>query len=301
MSTGDSQLRHRHDVAAKEVAAAKHAPQRESPTRVSDYREYLPPVALRDHVLCFWTQSIQPSQATYAHRVLPDACVDLVFFQGQPPAVIGPWTESFVAQLAPGTRITGVRFHPGRAAAILRLPASELLNQQAGIREIWSAAARSPFAGIGELPTFRSSRMALEAALLRHVFNVKPADATVAAAIQRIARRPNARIEELSELAGISSRQMQRRFSAAVGYGPKMFQSVLRFQRLLYLASNGFGRLSLADLAGRAGYADQSHMNREVRRFAAKSPSELLASAGCTLKLADFLALRDDEAVDFAR
>ena len=301
MSTGDSQLRHRHDVAANEVAAAKKVARRENPARVSDYREYLPPVALREHVLCFWTQSIQPSQAIYAHRVLPDACVDLVFFQGQPPAAIGPWTESFVAQLAPGTRITGVRFHPGRAASILRLPASELLNQQAGIREIWREAARSPFAGIGELPTFRSSRIALEAALLRHVGNVQPADATVAAAIQWIARRPNARVEELSELAGISSRQMQRRFSAAVGYGPKMFQSVVRFQRLLFLASRGFGRCGLADLAARAGYADQSHMNREVRRFAAKSPGELLGSAGCTLKLEDFLAPSDsDEAVDFA-
>ena len=300
MSTGASLLRHRHNVAAKEVPAAKHAPQRESTGRVSDYREYLPPVALREHVLCFWTQSIQSSQAIYAHRVLPDACVDLVFFQGQPPAAIGPWTESFVAQLAAGTRITGVRFHPGRAAAILRLPASELLNQQAEMRDLWSAAARSPFASVGELPTFRASRNALEAALLRHVLNAEPADATVTAAIRWVARRPGARIDELSALAGISSRQMQRRFSAAVGYGPKMFQSVLRFQRLLYLASNGFGWLSLADLAVRAGYADQSHMNREVRRFAGNSPGELLSSAGCTLKLADLLAPSDGDVADFA-
>jgi AraC-like DNA-binding protein len=83
---------------------------------------------------------------------------------------------------------------------------------------------------------------------------------------------------------------MQRRFSAAVGYGPKMFQSVLRFQRLLYFASNVVSDPSLADLAARAGYADQSHMTREVQRFAGKSPGELLSSAGCTLRLADFLA-----------
>jgi hypothetical protein len=58
----------------------------------SDYREFLPPVALREHVLCLWTQSIQRSRAVYAHRVLPDACVDIVFMQGQgqAPAIIGP-------------------------------------------------------------------------------------------------------------------------------------------------------------------------------------------------------------------
>jgi AraC-like DNA-binding protein len=269
--------------------------------RVSDYREYLPPLALREHVLCFWTQSIRPSQAVYAHRVLPDACVDLVFFQGQPPAVIGPWTESFVAQLAPGTKITGARFHPGKAAAILRLPASELLNQQAAIREVWGADAREPFASIGELPTFRASRLALESALLRHLRDVAPPDTTVTAAIEWIARRPAARIDEISNLAGISSRQMQRRFCAAVGYGPKMFQSVLRFQRLLFLASNGIGQHDLAHLAARTGYADQSHMTREVKRFAGKSPRELLPSAGCALRLAEFLApCGGGEFADFA-
>jgi AraC-like DNA-binding protein len=288
MSTGESQMR--RDVGTTMNEKSPH---------VSEYREYLPPVALHEHVLCFWTQSIQRSDAVYAHRVLPDACLDLVFFQGQPPAVIGPWTESFIAQLAPGTRITGVRFHPGRAAAILGLPASELTNQEAALGDIWKVAMREPFVEIGELASFRAGRFALEAALLRHLRNVAAPDATVGGAIRWLARNPSTRIEELSGLAGLSSRQMQRRFSAAVGYGPKMFQSVLRFQRLLYLASNGVGRLSLAGLAARVGYADQSHMNREVRRFSGKSPGELLSSTGSTLKLTDLVA-SNEETVDFA-
>jgi AraC-like DNA-binding protein len=290
MSTGDSQRLH----------DARKAMEEKSPS-VSEYREYLPPVALREHVLCFWTQSIQRSDCNYSHRVLPDACLDLVFFEGQSPAVIGPWTESFIAQLAPGTRITGVRFHPGRAAAILGLPASELINQEAALGDIWKAALREPFARLDESSSFRSRRFALEAALLRHLRNVAPPDATVGSAIRWLARNPCARIEELSQLAGISSRQLQRRFSAAVGYGPKMFQSVLRFQRLLYLASRSAGECGLADLAARSGYADQSHMNREVRRFAGKSPGELLSSAGSTLKLTDLVAPgRDGDAADFA-
>jgi AraC-like DNA-binding protein len=279
MSTSESQLLRDADTTTKE----------ESP-RVSEYREYLPPIALREHVLCFWTQSIQPSNAVYAHRVLPDACLDLVFFQGQSPAVIGPWTESFIAPLPPGTRITGVRFHPGKAAPILGLPASELINQEAPLGGLWKAAAREPLAKIGELLSFRSRRIALEVALLRHLPRVGTPDSAVVASIRWLARNPNARVEEISQLAGISSRQMQRRFSAAVGYGPKMFQSVLRFQRLLFLASRSSGDCGLADLAARSGYADQSHMNREVRRFAGKSPGELLVSAGSTLKLTDLIA-----------
>jgi AraC-like DNA-binding protein len=256
----------------------------------SDYREFLPPMALRESVLCLWTQSVRSSQPVYAHRVLPDACVDLVFFQGQPPAVIGPWTAPFVVQLAPGTRILGARFRPGRAADVLRLPANELLNQQTPIDNVWNIAACSPFAGVGEQRTFRATRAALEGALSRHLRSVTASDAAVSAGIQWLARHPGGRMEQLSRLIGISSRQMQRRFSAAVGYGPKTFQSVLRFQRLLFLASNGAGQQDLADLAARTGYADQSHMTREVQRFAGTPPRELLSCAGCALRLADFLA-----------
>src|ERR1700684_1186287 len=125
MSSSESDPRSNIDTMTKEKAP-----------RVSEYREYLPPIALREHVLCLWTQSIQRSDAVYAHRVLPDACLDLVFFQGQPPAVIGPWAESFIAPLSPGTRITGVRFHPGKAAAILGLPASALINQEAELGDL---------------------------------------------------------------------------------------------------------------------------------------------------------------------
>ena len=265
----------------------------------SDYREFLPPVALREHVLCLWTQSIR-SDAMYAHRVLPDACVDIVFVQGQPPAVIGPWTEAFIARFAPGTRITGVRFHPGKAAAMLGLPAAELINQQAALGDLWGAVAREPFARISELTTFRASRFAIEKALSRRVHDVAQPDSTVARAIRWLAQHPNGRIEELSDLAGISSRQMQRRFSAAVGYGPKMFQSVLRFQRLLYLASSRVGQNGFADLAVHAGYADQPHMTREVARFAGKPPSELLSSAGSTLRLTDLLTPNSvAESIDF--
>jgi AraC-like DNA-binding protein len=47
---------------------------------------------------------------------------------------------------------------------------------------------------------------------------------------------------------------------------------VLRFQRLLNIASRPRAQQSLADLAAVAGYADQAHMTREVRRFSNCTP-----------------------------
>ena len=79
---------------------------------VSDYREFRPPLSLARHLVCLWTQAIVGPRDEFAQRVLPDGCVDIVLINDQAPTVIGPWTESFVARLAPGTMIIGARLPP---------------------------------------------------------------------------------------------------------------------------------------------------------------------------------------------
>jgi len=88
---------------------------------------------------------------------------------------------------------------------------------------------------------------------------------------------------------------MQRRFLAAVGYGPKMFQSILRFQRLLNLAGGTSSHQRLAGLAADAGYADQAHMTREVQRFANCPPTALRWSDRCTLRMSDLFKTCDPD------
>src|SRR5262249_36711914 len=81
---------------------------------------------------------------------------------------------------------------------------------------------------------------------------------------------------------------------AAIGYRPKMFQSLLHFQRLLNFAKRPARPASLADLAAVAGYADPAHMIREVQRFA---PAVLIPSATCTLRMSDLL--KTDHSVSY--
>ena len=111
----------------------------------SEYREFAPAQALGGDILCLWEQRIVGSDCGYAHRVLPDGCIDIVLINAEEPMVVGPWTESFIAQFAPGTKIVGARFHPGRAMGLLGLPASELLNRRVPLREFGGAPAASHF------------------------------------------------------------------------------------------------------------------------------------------------------------
>ena len=256
----------------------------------SHYRESPVPASLANHFLCLWKQEIIGS-GDCLHRVLPDACVDIVFINDAPPVVVGPWTDPFVVPLPAGTTIVGARFHPGRAPGILGIPAAELLNQSVPLRDVWSASGARFRLSFDE-PTV-VSQSALAVALVRATASATLTDSAIVASIRWLARHPHATVEQLSRSMGISHRQLQRRFCAAVGYGPKMFQSVLRFQRLLHCASRPLGPPRLADLAAVAGYADQAHMTREVQRFAGCTPRAVIRSAACTLRMSDFFKTDD--------
>jgi AraC-like DNA-binding protein len=160
----------------------------------------------------------------------------------------------------------------------------EVLNQSVPLQALWGAVKSERFDRVREADTAQRPK-ALSKALLdaRHQF--EPYDQAVATAIEWLARNPQGNVEQLSQAMGISRRQLQRKFSAAVGYGPKTFQSVFRFQRLLRMARQG-GR-SLSDLAAGASYSDQAHMTREVRRFTNNLPTTVLRSTRSTLQMSD--------------
>ena len=254
----------------------------------SDYREYAPPRSLADHFLCLWTQSITGCHGEYAQRVLPDGCIDIVFINDEAPIVVGPWVKPFVARFPVASKIVGVRWHPGRAPALLGLPAAELLNQSVALRDVWSGTLGSSFEQVSEQPSLSARRSLLEDMLLSLLADAAPLDPIVNASIQWLARHPHGRVRQLSRWIGISSRQLQRRFSVSVGYGPKAFQSILRFQRVLHFAGRGNRRRSLAELSADVGYSDQAHMTREVQRLSSCPPTVLFQSARCALQMSDF-------------
>ena len=253
----------------------------------STYRELVAPPRLVGRFLCLWVQRIGTGAGLYSHRVLPDACADIVWIAERPPVLVGPATRSVTVELPRNAIILGARLHPGFAASILGLPADETRDREIPLGDLWPNW-RQLFARVADQPA--PDRLALiEAGLSKHVGDCASPDRLVVAAVDWIARHPAGRVRELSRWLSLSPRQLQRRFVAGVGYGPKTFQRVLRFQRALSLARVGStARLDLAWLAAEAGYADQAHMTREAQALGGRTPSALFASVGTTLGMSDF-------------
>uniref|UniRef100_UPI001BDD5C15 helix-turn-helix domain-containing protein n=1 Tax=Pseudonocardia lacus TaxID=2835865 RepID=UPI001BDD5C15 len=73
---------------------------------------------------------------------------------------------------------------------------------------------------------------------------------------------------------GWTTRTLHRRCLAAFGYGPAVLRRVLRFRRATDLLAAG---VAPAEVAARAGYADQPHLSRELRALGGTSPRRFTA------------------------
>jgi AraC-like DNA-binding protein len=251
------------------------------------YRERAPHGALREHIRCVWANDLSQSRSEWV-RVMPDGCADIVW-TGRSLIVAGPDTQSILDHLPQGAVVVGVRFHPGAASPWLRLPLSEIVNSRVPLAEFWGKDEARLFDKISASGNVPEIAAAMETELRSRLFGVCLPDQQVAF-LRRAAgdhcHPAGMRLDRLAARMGTSERTLRRRCMDTFGYGFKTLDRVFRFQRFFRLAAQPFDG-GLSELAVRAGYADQAHMTREVRRMSGASASEVVAQAQCRADVAD--------------
>lgn len=237
---------------------------------VPRYLEWAPRRELRRHVSCTW---VGPVAGADPEPVLPDGCMDIIW-DGERLFVAGPDTRA-VSDDAISRPTVGIRFRPGIGSLFLGPPAFELRDCRLDLSSLW-ADASSIADRLSATGHVSDARALLEEAVAARLANDPSPDTVVEGAVRawRMDWR-TATPSLLAERAGISERQLHRRFLAAVGYGPTYLRRVLRFQSFLQLS--GEPRLGLGELAYRCGYADQAHLNRETAALAGRTPAQLRA------------------------
>jgi methylphosphotriester-DNA--protein-cysteine methyltransferase len=112
----------------------------------------------------------------------------------------------------------------------------------------------------------------------------------VAAALGEIDRAHGSLgVEDVAARCGVSVRHLHRLMRVWVGYGPKSYATVIRFQSTLHEMEQ-VPALSGAALASDNGYFDQAHLALDLARFAGATPGRLASSS-----VADFSKTRCDD------
>jgi len=88
-----------------------------------------------------------------------------------------------------------------------------------------------------------------------------------------VTRHETVSIQELADEVGWSQRHFIRSFHRELGLTPHKLARITRFNAALPDLRGG--RDGGANLAAKHGYADQSHLIREVREFTGATPTSL--------------------------
>jgi AraC-like DNA-binding protein len=189
------------------------------------------------------------------HRACPDGFWDLVFYRSERTSMIlltGQTTRAVPLAFSPGDELLTISFRAGTFLPLI--PASGLVDHA----EILPERGRRFELGADtlEIPSFENAEDLVRALERRGVLSSDP---YVAASM---AGRPLA----------ASIRTLQRHFLRTTGLPPRAFEAIDRAHRAASWLRAGD---SPSVVAAQAGYADQAHLTRSLKRLLGQTPSEL--------------------------
>ena len=246
------------------------------------------PDALRPYVGCFW---IVTPKAGARIRVVPDGttAVFAELQKNQHPEwfLRGPVFRPVERRFTVPMTLVGVRLRPGVAFMLSGIAAHSMMDRRIALRQ---CTVFRELASIDPPP--RNPAQCIDALqrFLIHRLQHTSVHAVVAAALREIDREHGGLpVADVAARCGVSARHLDRLMRLWVGYAPKRYASIVRFQSTLDQMQQEPGR-SVAFIAAETGFFDQAHLTVNVARFAGATPGHLL-SAG----VSDFSKTRCDD------
>jgi AraC-like DNA-binding protein len=169
-----------------------------------------------------------------------------------------------------------LKLQPLGAYRLLGFPLSELGGACVSLDDVFGAGGGRLAQQLRELSDWDARFDLLERFLLERVSAGPRVDPAVAWAWERLrGAAGTVRVEALAAEVGASRRHLTARFREQIGLPPKTAARLLRFADVRRRIESEPHRW--ADIAFAAGYADQSHFNREFRELAGITPTDFVA------------------------
>lgn len=166
-----------------------------------------------------------------------------------------------------------IEFQPGAIVDLFGLRASDLTDRALSAEFVLGAKLRRLKEQLRQSERCIERAEILDRLLLEHA-TAAPSTITRIAG-QMITSGGRAPLGALAGQSGLSQRQFERRFQAAIGMNPKQFARIARFERVTTQMGVCRTEPKWAELAAGAGYYDQAHMHRDFRVLAGNTPRRL--------------------------
>ena len=211
----------------------------------------------------------------------PLAGVVLIVSLGPDMDIDGRRIGSFVAGAWDRPTVTG---HRGEQAGyqlyldllgarrLLGVPAAALANRLVALEDVLGAFAVELIGRLADASDAQARHAAAQRLLANRLSDHRTTPPEVEYAVARLrATRGAARVEALATEVGWSRRHLTARFREEIGLAPKALARLIRVEHAAMRVRAGD---ALGEIAYDAGYADQSHFNREFRELVGCTPTE---------------------------
>jgi len=238
------------------------------------YRETIVTPSQSRNIEAIWSYVASKRSTT---TILPDGRCDIILrfnvdgLGSIKPIITGPATRPYTVSVSPDEAWVGVRLRPDQGASIWK---SDIKSAQNNVLRGACAIDKVPM--LATVLRTAHNISSVKAALVEIPILAKPKNSNnkVVQAIEHIhTTGGRLRVSALANFLSCSTRQLNRVFRTSVGITVKSYCSLVQFHRTLRLIENE--NLSLSEITFEAGYTDQAHMARTVKKYSGFAPSEL--------------------------
>jgi AraC-like DNA-binding protein len=206
-------------------------------------------------------------------ETLPHPNVHAIF-EPAGSVVAGVHTAKFSRRLEGRSHAFGIKFTPGGFRPFLNAPVSSLADRTVPIREIFGSKIEALETVLSTSENEEDSIAAANRLFSAHAPPVDEAASLAAELVNRIFLQPDIRtVDDLSTLARLGKRSLQRLFNEYVGVSPKWVIRRYRLHELLERVHSG-AEPDYAQLALELGYYDQAHLINDFRSIVGFSPGQ---------------------------
>ncbi len=246
------------------------------------YLEHTPAAPLNRCIRMLWYARVQHAPHS-RERILPTGRVQIILnlardflldchdsLPAQPSSsslIVGARSTYEIIDTSDMANLIGIVFHPGGFAPFVSDSVHLFSNRSIGLEDVWGGRAHSLRERLREVSTPAARLHCLEEFLREKFAGHLPRHPIVDFALNRFERSPGlATVREVARSTGWSERRFSQVFREQVGFSPKAWTRILRFQRVVQQLHNGRD-VPWAEMALDCGYYDQSHFANEFRAF----------------------------------
>jgi AraC-like DNA-binding protein len=266
------------------------------------HQEFEPPGELQDTIKCFWYNREDFGELETSFEVVPDGYAEIIFYFGSAcsishngklqalpsPFMMGLLNQPAVFYTKNRLEIIAVRCFPWTVFDLLGLPSGKdsvrifehpVARLQSTLNDLVHAGKTGEaIAYVEQYFLDVRSQVAVDSTLFKAGVAMREANG-------------NMPVSKVAAAAHATVRSLERKFKQSSGYTIKDVSGLMRFEQVRNRLWHHPGS-NIAGLAHELGYADQSHLSREFKRYTGTTPGAFARKAkrGKQAVSSDFVA-----------